>query len=386
MSGEVDAAGTLAAGSLVAGQFDRAGAGRAGEVASTCANCGAPIDGNFCGNCGQTAHVARSIGHIFHDLLHGLLHFDSKGWRTLPMLVFRPGRLTREYVEGKRARYIAPFAMFLFTVFLMYFTFAFIGGPALDANGTLVQIDAEGIVDLKAEIAEAEARIAALEAEQRTIAAKPDKAPGEGAGLAGEITGQRAVLAAMRAGLRSAEQNSASNGADDPATNGRAVGWSKQLIDAMRAGNVDINLGNAALNERFRKALDNPDLLFYKMQQSAYKFSFLLVPISLPFVWLLFPFRRRTHLYDHAVFTLYSLSFVSLLFVFAAVLSSAGAISLTTALALCFWLPPIHMYAQLKGAYGLGLVGALVRTVLLGTFAMIVLSLFLVAVIALGVA
>jgi hypothetical protein len=381
--GEIDAAGTLVAGSLVAAEVDGAAA-RSGPRAETCLNCGTPVAGNFCGACGQSAHVPRSIGHIFHDLVHGLLHVDSKGWRTLPMLVFRPGRLTRDYVEGRRARYVAPFALFLFTVFVMYFTFAFIGGGGEVKLNDVVQMDAASIADVEAELRTAEAELARLEAEQRAIAAKPVQAPGEGAGLGGEIAGQRAVIAALRAGLRRAEQAAGKAGAAEPG--GASASLGEELAAAAKAEGLDIDLGNDALNARAREALENPDLLFYKMQQSAYKFSFLLVPLSLPFVWLLFPFRRGTHLYDHAVFTLYSLSFVSLLFVAAALLARIGLISGDTAIALCVLLPPVHMFVQLKGAYGLSIAGALLRAMLLTVFAILALSLFFIIVVLLGVA
>ena len=51
--------------------------------------------------------------HVIGEFLHGLLHFDTKAWRTLPMVIFRPGTLTRNYVYGKRARYISPLTLFL---------------------------------------------------------------------------------------------------------------------------------------------------------------------------------------------------------------------------------------------------------------------------------
>lgn len=382
MSGELDATGSLVAGALVASQFDAA-AGKAGAKLSTCANCGSAIDGNFCANCGQSARLHRSIGHIVEELLHGILHFDGKGWRTLPMLAFQPGRLTRDYVEGKRARYVAPFAMFLFTVFVMYFTFAFIGGPAVDVDSA-VEIDAESLADLRAEIRTAQAELAALETQRRAIEARADRAPGEGAGLSGEIAGQRAVLAALKAGLRRAEA-AAETG------DGTAVVAPSSIKDeiakAARSANSDAVLikGADSLNAKFRQALQNPDLLFYKMQQSAYKFSFLLVPLSLPFVWLLFPFRKGAHLYDHAVFTLYSLSFVTLLFVLATLLARTALLSAGTAVGLCFLLPPIHMFVQLKGAYQLSTLGALARALLLTLFAIIALSLFALAIAALGV-
>src|SRR5687768_5527447 len=68
----------------------------------------------------------------------------------------------------------------------------------------------------------------------------------------------------------------------------------------------------------YRKAKENPSLLFYKLQNNAYKFSWALIPISVPFVWVLFLHRRRYRAfkaYDHTVFVTYSLAFMTLGFV-----------------------------------------------------------------------
>ena len=94
------------------------------------------MEGHYCHACGQAGHVHRTVGHIFEEFLHGLYHFDNKAWRTLPLLVFHPGRLTRDYVYGKRARYIAPLALFLLTVFLMFFVYGFLGGPGISGSLT----------------------------------------------------------------------------------------------------------------------------------------------------------------------------------------------------------------------------------------------------------
>ncbi len=63
------------------------------------------------------------------EFLNGLWHLDTKTWRTLPMVIFRPGTLTRNYVFGKRARYLSPLTMFLFAIFLMFFAFSTIQAP-----------------------------------------------------------------------------------------------------------------------------------------------------------------------------------------------------------------------------------------------------------------
>ncbi|MEZ6028381.1 MAG: DUF3667 domain-containing protein [Hyphomonadaceae bacterium] len=111
---------------LVAGAVEKGEHGADGYGA--CSNCGADLSGKFCQACGQPTHIHRTLGHMVEEFLHGIIHFDTRAWRTLPLLVFRPGTLTREYIHGKRARYISPLAMFLLVIFSMFAVFAFTGG------------------------------------------------------------------------------------------------------------------------------------------------------------------------------------------------------------------------------------------------------------------
>ena len=116
-------------------------------------------------------------------------------------------------------------------------------------------------------------------------------------------------------------------------------------------------------------------------QDAASKFSWLLIPLSVPFLWLLFPLSRRYRLYDHTVFVTYSLSFMLLLAVVGSLLLSAG----VGVAGLLFLVPPVHMYRQLKGAYELTRFGALWRTIALVLFAFVVALLFFIAMVAIGV-
>ena len=78
-------------------------------IGTACKNCGAILTGDYCHACGQSAHVHRSFLHVLEEVVHGITHFDSKTWRSLPMLIFRPGTMTRNYVMGHRSRYVPPF-------------------------------------------------------------------------------------------------------------------------------------------------------------------------------------------------------------------------------------------------------------------------------------
>jgi hypothetical protein len=137
-------------------------------------------------------------------------------------------------------------------------------------------------------------------------------------------------------------------------------------------------------NHAYRKAKENPSLLLYKLQNNAYKFSWALIPLSVPFVWLLFFWKRRFKAYDHFVFVTYSIAFMTLTAVFFAIADALGLPNGLFVTGLLF-VPPIHMYRQLRGAYGLSWFGALWRTLFLLWFAFIAAMLFMVLLVALGV-
>jgi hypothetical protein len=138
---------------------------------------------------------------------------------------------------------------------------------------------------------------------------------------------------------------------------------------------------------RLRRSIEhiqkNPDLLLYKLKTNAYKFSWALIPLSAPFMWLLFFWRRGIHLYDHAIFVTYSISFMMLLFIVLSLGSLVGAGGAIWGSAFVL-IPPLHMYKQLRGAYGISRTGALVRLFFLLVFTSIVLTLFVVLLSVLG--
>jgi hypothetical protein len=82
--------------------------------ADHCKNCDAILAGRYCANCGQRADVhVPSIRELVHEVLEGLTHSDSRLWRTLLSLWFRPGRLTEEFLAGRRAVSLPPFRLYL---------------------------------------------------------------------------------------------------------------------------------------------------------------------------------------------------------------------------------------------------------------------------------
>ena len=94
--------------------------------AAECLNCGAELGGRWCSSCGQSEEARhRSLGHLLAELAETLTHADSRLWRTLSRLAWRPGRLTRDYLEGHRTSQLPPLRLALIALFLL-FTVAFL--------------------------------------------------------------------------------------------------------------------------------------------------------------------------------------------------------------------------------------------------------------------
>lgn len=349
-----EALGSEVHGGLLAHTAERAelaeGTARQGHTREqACLNCGAVLLGPHCHRCGQQAHVHRTLSAFFHDLLHGVLHFEGKIWRTLPMLLWQPGRLTREYIDGRRARYVSPVALFLFVIFLSFAVFQLLGGtdalaPTIDSD---VRAEMESAYTASGtQLSEARAELAGL---------APD-APNRAAAVAevAEIERDREALAGAL----------------------RLVGSDAVRPDAP-AGNAQVE---TETKSAWQKAKENPQLLAYKVQTNVYKFAWLLIPISVPFVWLLYCWKRRFRMYDHTVFTTYSITFMVALAGLSALLIYHGQSEGWTALepvgALLLLYAPVHMYRQLRGAYGSSRLGAFGRMLLLSLFAWIAIGLF----------
>ena len=365
MNLEVEAAGASASAGLAAHEIDGIPDAPAASPIRQCANCGTEVLLKYCPACGQPVHIHDSLLHLGEEVLHGILHFDAKGWRTLPMLVLHPGQLTRSYIDGQRTRYVSPLALFLFMVFVMFFVISL----TANINETISTKEGRAKARITKQLALDEKK-----AELARLQAALIRTPSDGAAtrLAAARSEQQTAQAQLESFDADTLQRFPVKGSPEAA---------KQLnLNEMLAGNP--------LLQRFpslahlKNAGDNPDLTLYKLKNTAYKFSFLLVPISLPFMWLLFFRRRDATMYGHAVFALYSISFMSLLFVAMALIDYFG---LGKASLLLFLLAPLHMFRQLRGTYALGKWSTLWRTAVLMAVAGMVFLLYLLLILLLTV-
>jgi hypothetical protein len=91
-----------------------------------CENCGAPLTGRFCSQCGQPAiDYRRSFRHVIVDVLDSFLNWDSKFFATIGWLIVRPWHLTIEFLSGRRVRYLHPLRLYLLASILFFFAVSY---------------------------------------------------------------------------------------------------------------------------------------------------------------------------------------------------------------------------------------------------------------------
>lgn len=119
----------------------------AAKSAEHCANCGSSLAGQYCASCGQR-HRARmiSVFELGRDVFEDIFRWDSRVWRSLRPLLLSPGKLTNEYLDGRRTYYTPPLRMY-FVLSIMFFLLTSL--PAFEdfnAAGMLgVQTDERGV-------------------------------------------------------------------------------------------------------------------------------------------------------------------------------------------------------------------------------------------------
>jgi hypothetical protein len=295
MSHEVEAA---AADSLT-GAFRRPGQAPHGGA---CANCATPLIGAWCWKCGQAGEdFHRSVWRLIAEVFEGLFHLDGRVLRTLPALMWRPGALTRAYLDGHRAPQIPPLRLFL-VVLLVVFLAGSIGRTHHGMMVTTITTSDNGKVI--------------------TAGVKPldQLSPAE--------------RAAARAPFTQSTRSLFGKGGDS------RLDW---------------------FQGRMSHAMDDPERFRLILEQWAERFAFLTLPMAAAIMSLLFIFQRRFYVFDHTIFSLHSLSAAGLL-LSAALLFSPITGGWSNLLLLA---APAHLFVHMRGVYRTGVGGTLARMLLL---------------------
>lgn len=294
-----------------------------------CPNCGTPLSGRYCPACGQEDHsLAVPLYRLILDFLSDQFQFDSRIGRTLGLLLFRPGHLTRNYLAGQRQRYIPPIRLYLFFSIIFFLV---VGLVPLNIQNA-IQINTVG----KAEAPATGTQIAAVMATLRKSMART-LPPAAATDLSGRIKRRMAKSARTRA----------------PA-----------------AGTV-ISAANQWFMARLMAAKARPKVFWKQFNANLPKVLFFLIPLFALLLKLIYLLRKRFYS-EHLVFALHyhSVLFINLLLVVGLVALSRiapAALAATTsglAIALGVW-SVLYLVPAIKTTYGHGWWGATWRSVVL---------------------
>ena len=335
MSNEMEAAGLASLGALSPG-------GKADLSGQPCRNCGELVEQRHCPKCGQlAASYHRPFFSLITESISDSFALDGRIARTLPLLLLRPGVLTRRYAEGRRARYVPPFRLFLLSSLVFYFVvFAFVGQANwlnfadVSANGQPLS-DAqlselrEAFVDESGQVDEArlEEFITRL-AEGNEVAEAGDVAPVD---VANEANNKDEV--------------------SEPS-----------IQEEIQAGEqVDHEI-----EDRVRRIIDNPRLFISAVETWLPRLSLLMVPFTMLAMSLMYFWRRKVFIYDHAIHALNLHSWIYLTATFSMLVG--WLLSPGLASAFFFIALPVYVTFSLKGAYRSGFISSFLRMIVLSIF------------------
>ncbi|KFI06073.1 DUF3667 domain-containing protein [Massilia sp. BSC265] len=106
------------------------------QHAQCCKNCDTVTSGNYCHHCGQATHLhVPSAREFLHEFIAHYVALEGKLWRSLKLLLFKPGLLSREYIEGRRVRYIEPLRLYLTFSIIFFALFKMSGVEIINIGG-----------------------------------------------------------------------------------------------------------------------------------------------------------------------------------------------------------------------------------------------------------
>ena len=248
-----------------------------------CNNCRAPLTGPFCHICGQRDDdLRRPIWTFFRELFDALFDTDSKIIKTILMLVMMPGGLSRAFMEGRRARFLPPFRLYVVLLFVFFSVISIANILIIDIH---VEPKAEQVAareafeaQLEAQLAEVEdARERAAEARQKALESidipenpdtpglelevegppDPDKLAAQIREQVGSVSIEQSLRSAAQVMkiLEAVEQIEAANGADSEQLKSLLGDIAEQVIETDDNGAPDVALAK----NRVRELLDRPD-------------------------------------------------------------------------------------------------------------------------------
>ncbi len=258
-----------------------------------CQNCSATLKGDYCHQCGQAAKEPRRlvIG-LVQDVVVETLAIDGKLARTLALLISRPGRLARRYLDGKRIRYSPPLRLYLFaSVFFFFAAFWMV-----DFSNDPIVIDEDSIEAAQLEDAEAEVAAAREQVQARLREAGVD--------VPSDLEGEGPEEAEVDEPSGDAVNNDESDAIpEDSASDVKFT--DKTWADVDYEGPDWLEPHAEKLFEAAQRVAEDPRLFISEMQKNIPRFLLLAPVIYGLTLMLLYFYRRKIFIYDHFIVSLY---------------------------------------------------------------------------------
>ena len=277
--------------------------------ARTCPNCGRDRPESFCAHCGQSDRdYARALRSVAGEFLRETFELDSRLFRTLKLLMFRPGSLTREFSRNRRASFVSPVRLYIFASFVFFLLLSLLGDFGGAAAG-----DFEGSAD-SGEVSVT----VAFEEEPEPAAAEPPAAELQAELQAALPTEER--LAAFRAALPPEQRTKV----DDILARPEGSGGRQVLLLLARGVGVE----EAGWIERFLllsgiDMLHDPSVIPRRFNANMPIAMFCLLPI-LGLILAVFHFRKKRFYVEHLVFAIHIQTFWFLIYSVALLFPESG--------------------------------------------------------------
>lgn len=307
----------------------------------SCLNCGTRMRGQYCGSCGQRAHSRLiSLWELTRDAFGDLLEIDSRLWRTLRSLMLKPGMLTKDYLQGRRARYMPPFRTYL-VLSVVFFVVAFFN-PRDDLS-LLFEPEPAATAEEIAAAAE-EKRLEEEERKADLAEAAEDLRKLEEAGDIPE--GFAAQFEGKKFGVTMEGNDSDCD--IDPDDLADLPQWLQKRITPERAQHICSRIGEDEGKSLARQMLDNIPVALI-----------VLLPIMALVLKILYPLSKR-YFVEHLLFFLHFHAFFFLILI-AQILFARGmallpipeAIPILIIVASSFYVPT-YLYIAMRRVYGQG--------------------------------
>ncbi|WP_291842149.1 DUF3667 domain-containing protein [Maricaulis sp.] len=370
--------------------------------AGHCSNCSTELSGPVCHSCGQTADTYhRPIWELLTDILDGLFGLEGRLWRTLPPLMFQPGKITQNYLSGVRARYVMPFRLYL-TASVLFFLFVFaldgIGGGGdgadLDAAREIANAAVADGEAIQTNLAELDTRLAeaGMSAEERERIARlaetgiaqadavPDLPPEvqEMQARASRDDIKRQFRQALLPELYPSDAADAVETPDGPIEVGEGM-----TVDPNGLEELPLE-ARQALVERFDRIIDSRGAtLVASMQRWAPTMMFFMLPLYALMLAGMHFYKRGYFFYDHLVVSLHFHAFMLFLITglsIAAYVIHGGIVTLVGLIWSNWYLYRLH-----RTVYAHGRFTSLLRVVILDFAYAILLSVGLLGLLIVGV-